>query len=53
MPKVELSAIEQTNRTGYMPPYDEEVAGRWYRRLAAPAGLSDFDAINVVARPGA
>ena len=29
MPKVDLDAIEQTNRTGYPPPFDEEVAGRW------------------------
>jgi len=53
MPKVELSAIEQTNRTGYPPPYHEEVAGRWYRRLAPAAGLSDFGASHVVLNPGA
>ena len=29
MPKVDLDAIEQTNRTGYPPPFDETVAGRW------------------------
>ena len=53
MPKVDLDAIEQTNRTGYPPPFDKEVQGRWYRRLAPAAGLSDFGASHVVLKPGA
>ena len=36
MPKIDLDSIEQTNRTGYPPPFDKDVAGRWYRRLAPP-----------------
>src|SRR5206468_180484 len=31
MPKLDLDNIEQTNRTGYPPPFDKDVAGRWYR----------------------
>ena len=38
MPKIDLDAIEQVNRTGYPPPFDEDVAGRWYRRLAPADG---------------
>jgi uncharacterized cupin superfamily protein len=53
MPKIELEAIEQLNTTGYPPPYDREVAGRWVRRLAGPAGLSVMGASHVVLKPGA
>lgn len=53
MPKIDLDAIPQTNATGYSPPFDAEVQGRWYRRLAPLAGLSDFAASHVVLKPGA
>src|SRR4051812_9195971 len=53
MPKIDLDAIEQRNRTGYPPPYDRDVAGRWVRRLAAPAGLTAIRAAHVVLKPGA
>ena len=53
MPKIDLEAIPQTNRTGYPPPYDQDVQGRWVRRLAAPAGLTAMGASQVVLRPGA
>ena len=53
MPKVDLDNIEQVNRTGYPPPFDQEVAGRWYRRLAPATGLSDFGVSHVVLKPGA
>jgi uncharacterized cupin superfamily protein len=53
MPKVDLEAIEQVNRTGYPPPFNEQVAGRWYRRLASATGLTDFGASHVVLKPGA
>ena len=36
MPKIDLETIEQTNRTGYPPPFDKDVAGRWYRRPRRP-----------------
>ena len=53
MPKIDLEAIEQVNRTGYPPPHDREVQGRWYRRLAPAAGLTDFGASHVTLKPGA
>ena len=53
MPKIDLEAIPQANRTGYPPPYDQEVQGRWVRRLAGPAGLTAMGASHVVLKPGA
>ncbi len=53
MPKLDLDAIPQTNLTGYPPPYDREVEGRWYRRLAPAAGLTSMGASHVVLKPGA
>ena len=53
MPIVDLSQIEETNRTGYPAPFDADVAGRWYRRLAPATGLSDFGASYVRLDPGA
>jgi uncharacterized cupin superfamily protein len=53
MPKIDLESIEQVNRTGYPPPFDKDVQGRWYRRLAPATGLTDFAASHVVLKPGA
>ncbi len=53
MPKLNLDAIPQSNATGYPPPFDAPVAGRWYRRLAPAAGLTEFGASHVVLKPGA
>jgi uncharacterized cupin superfamily protein len=53
MPKINLDAIPQTNATGYPPPFDTQVQGRWYRRLAPAAGLTAFGASHVVLKPGA
>lgn len=53
MPKIDLDSIEQVNRTGYPSPFNQDVAGRWYRRLAPPSGLTDFGASHVVLKPGA
>ncbi|WFL76023.1 cupin domain-containing protein [Altererythrobacter arenosus] len=53
MPKLDLDAIPQTNVTGYPAPFDAEVEGRWYRRLAPPAGLTKLGASHVVLKPGA
>lgn len=52
MPKLDLDAIPQTNATGYPPPYDADVAGRWVRRLAPAAGLTKLGASHVVLKPG-
>lgn len=53
MPKIDLEAIPQANRTGYPSPYDQDVQGRWYRRLAPAGGLTDLGASHVVLKPGA
>ena len=53
MPKLVLDAIPQTNATGYPPPYDAAVEGRWYRRLAPAAGLTLMGASHVTLAPGA
>ena len=53
MPKIDLAAIEPTGRTGYPPPFAADVAGRTYRRMTAPGGLSDFGANHVTLAPGA
>ena len=53
MPKIDLESIEQTNATGYPPPYDKDVAGRWYRRVGRAAGLTDIGVSHAVLEPGA
>lgn len=52
MPKLNLAAIEQTNRTGYPPPFNGPMGKRHYRRLAPAAGLTDFGVSHVVLEPG-
>lgn len=53
MPKLDLDTIPQTNATGYPPQFASRVQGRWYRRLAEAAGLSDFGVSHVELKPGA
>jgi uncharacterized cupin superfamily protein len=53
MPRIDLDAIPQTNRTGYPPPFNEAVAGRWQRRLSPATGLTEFGVSHVVLKPGA
>jgi uncharacterized cupin superfamily protein len=53
MPKIDLDALEQTNRTGYPPPFNEPVAGRWQRKVGEAAGLTELGARHVVLEPGA
>jgi len=52
MPKLDLEAIEQRNTTGYPAPFDADVAGRWFRRLAPASGLTEMGASHVVLKPG-
>lgn len=52
MPKLDLDAIPQSNATGYPPPFDAPVAGRWWRRLAPAGGLTAMGASHVVLKPG-
>ena len=53
MPKLDLDTIEQTNRTGYPPPLDRPVAGRWYRKIGEAMNLRDFGATEATLEPGA
>ena len=53
MPKLDLASIPQSNATGYPPPFDMAVKGRWWRRLAPAAGLTELGASHVVLKPGA
>ncbi len=53
MPKLDVDAIQPTNRTGYPPPYDALVKGRWSRRFGDLAGFTDFGANYVTLDPGA
>lgn len=53
MPKIEIEQVEQSNSTGYPPPFNEPVAGRWHRRLGRHAGLTHLGASHVVLEPGA
>lgn len=53
MPKLDLDSIPQTNATGYPSEHADKVQGRWYRRIAPAAGLTDFGVSHVVLQPGA
>jgi len=53
MPRIDLDALEATNRTGYPPPFNEPVAGRWQRKIGEAAGLRELGARHVVLDPGA
>jgi uncharacterized cupin superfamily protein len=53
MPKLDIDAIPQSNATGYPAPFDEQVQGRWWRRLAPAGGLTQMGASHVVLKPGA
>jgi len=53
MPKIDLDSVERINRTGYPEPFNRDVEGRWYRRLAPATGLTDFGVSHVTLKPGA
>ena len=53
MPKIDLDALPQSNKTGYPDPFNRAVEGRWWRRLAPPGGLTAMGASHVVLKPGA
>ena len=50
--KIDIDAIPQSNATGYPAPFDQPVAGRWWRRLAPVGGLTALGASHVVLKPG-
>lgn len=51
MPKIDLDAHPETDRTGYPAPFDAEVAGRLHRSLTG--ALTDFGVRYVRLLPGA
>jgi uncharacterized cupin superfamily protein len=53
MPKIEIDAITASNATGYPAPFDIEVQGRFWRRLAPVSGLTQMGASHVELKPGA
>ena len=53
MPKINLDRLEPTNRTGYPPPFDQPVAGRWQKKVGEAARLIELGARHVVQDPGA
>jgi len=53
LPKLNLDTIPLSNATGYPPPFDAPVEGRWYRRLAPPGGLTQMGVSQVTLKPGA
>ena len=53
MPKVDLESVEAHNATGYPDPFHKDVAGRWWKRIAPLAGLTQMGASHVVLEPGA
>ncbi|MDE2404922.1 MAG: cupin domain-containing protein [Sphingomonadales bacterium] len=53
MPKVDLDRMTPNNLTGYPPPFDRTVAGRWKRRLGPAAGFARLGACHVTLDPGA
>ena len=53
MPKVDLDAIAPSNATGYPDPFHKDVEGRWWKRIAPAAGLTEMGASHVTLDPGA
>ena len=53
MPKVDLDSVEAKNATGYPEPFHEQVQGRWWKRIAPLAGLTEMGASHVTLEPGA
>lgn len=53
MPKVDLDSISPSNGTGYPAPFHEPVQGRWWKRIAPAAGLTEIGASHVTLEPGA
>jgi uncharacterized cupin superfamily protein len=53
MPKVDLDSVERTDRTGYPPPFNAQVRGRWSQKLGPVFRLADFGATVTTLEPGA
>jgi uncharacterized cupin superfamily protein len=53
MPKVDLESVAPSNATGYPDPFHKQMAGRWWKRIAPLAGLTELGASHVTLDPGA
>lgn len=53
MPKVDLDPVTPSNATGYPAPFNQPVAGRWWKRIAPLGRLTEMGASHVVLDPGA
>lgn len=53
MPKIDIAALPETNRTGYPEPFRDLVAGRFRKRLGAAGGLTQFGVNLCRLAPGA
>jgi uncharacterized cupin superfamily protein len=53
MPKVDLQPIPPSNATGYPDPFHKQMQGRWWKRIAPLAGLTEMGASHVTLEPGA
>ncbi len=53
MPKIDLAALRVLTGTGYLPPYDQVVAGRSRVEIGKAGGLKAFGANIVTLQPGA
>ncbi|MBO9574224.1 MAG: cupin domain-containing protein [Sphingobium sp.] len=53
MPKIDLDALTADNKTGYPPPHNEQVQGRWKKRLGPVTGMGLLGATHCVLKPGA
>ncbi len=53
MPKIDLVAMAEENRTGYPPQFADLVAGRFRKRIARAGGLTQFGVNLCRLAPGA
>ncbi len=53
MPKIDPAALPVLTGTGYLPPYDKDVAGRSRVEVGKAGGLTAFGANLVTLQPGA
>ena len=52
MPKIDIDALPEVNRTGYPAPFDEIVRGRFRKVLGDAGGLSQFGVNLTRLEPG-
>lgn len=53
MPRLDPEQITAIGTSDYPAPFDQAVAGRWYRRIGPAAGLTALGASHVTLEPGA